>query len=160
MAMDVSTRAARSEDKTMLDRSKWSPSAVLMAMTGIIVVGIGIYFVLFRPPMLPEDVRYMQLTEADLSVVGPSLRDWLGRVFAVLGGFAMGTGILMMTLAATAFRSREPMAAFGAILGGAVSIGTMTAVNFAINSDFRWALLGLFALWAASLIAYWLEGQG
>ncbi|MDP9630352.1 UNVERIFIED_ORG: hypothetical protein J2W85_002426 [Ensifer adhaerens] len=141
----------------MLDRNKWSPSAVLMAMTGIIVVCIGVYFVLFRPPMLPEDVRYMQLTNAELSAVGPSLRDWLGFVFAVLGGFAMATGILMITLAATAFRSRQPIAVFGAILGGAASIGTMTAVNFAINSDFRWALLGLFALWAASLIAYWLE---
>ena len=142
----------------MLDRRKWTPSALLLTMTGIVVVGIGIYFVLFRPPLLPEDVRYMQLTEGDLSAVGPSLRDWLGFVFAVLGGFVMGTGILMMTLAATASRSREPIAAFGAILGGAVSIGTMTAVNFAINSDFRWALLGLFALWAASLIAYWFEG--
>jgi len=142
----------------MLDRRKWTPSALLLTMTGIVVVGIGIYFVLFRPPLLPEDVRYMQLTEGDLSAVGPSLRDWLGFVFAVLGGFVMGTGILMMTLAATALRSREPIAAFGAILGGAVSIGTMTAVNFAINSDFRWALLGLFALWAASLIAYWFEG--
>ena len=141
----------------MLDRRKWTPSALLLTMTGIVVVCIGIYFVLFRPPLLPEDVRYMQLTEADLSVVGPSLRDWLGFVFAVLGGFAMATGILMITLAATNFRSRDPIAVFGAILGGAASIGTMTTVNFAINSDFRWALLGLFALWAASLIAYRLE---
>jgi hypothetical protein len=108
--------------------------------------GIRYYIVLFRPPMLPEDVRYLQLTDADLSAVGPSLRDWLGFVFAVLGGFAMATGILMITLAATAFRSREPTAVVGAILGGAASIGMMTAV------------LGLFALWAASLIAYWLEG--
>ncbi|MGV1827117.1 hypothetical protein [Agrobacterium vitis] len=142
MAMDVSKRAARSEDKTMLDRRKWTTSALLLTTTGVIVVGIGIYFVLFRPPLLPEDVRYMQLTEGDLTVLGPNLRDWLGRVFAVLGGFAMATGILMITLAATAFCSREPIAVSGAILGGAVSIGTMTAVNFAINSDFRWALLG------------------
>lgn len=142
----------------MLDRRKWTPSALLLTMTGIVVVGIGIYFVLFRPPLLPEDVRYMQLTEGDLSAVGQRLRDWLGYVFTVLGGFAMATGILMITIAATAFRSREPIAVFGAILGGAASIGTMTAVNFAINSDFRWALLGLFALWAASLIAYWFEG--
>lgn len=91
----------------MLDRRKWTPSALLLTMTGIVVVGIGIYFVLFRPPLLPEDVRYMQLTEGDLSAVGPSLRDWLGFVFAVLGGFVMGTGILMMTLAATAYRSRR-----------------------------------------------------
>ena len=142
----------------MLDRNKWSPSAVLMALTGIIVVCIGVYFVLFRPPMLPEDVRYLQLADADLSALGQRLRDWLGYVFAVLGGFATATGILLITLAATAFRSREPIAVFGAILGGAAPIGTMTAVNFAINSDFRWALLGLFALWAASFIAYWLEG--
>lgn len=142
----------------MLDRRKWTTSALLLTMTGVIVVGIGVYFVLFRPPLLPEDVRYLQLTNADLSALGQRLRDWLGFVFVVLGGFATATGILVITHAATAFRSREPIAVFGAILGGTASIGTMTAVNFAINSDFKWALLGLFALWAASLITYWLEG--
>lgn len=141
-----------------MERNKWPPSAVLLATTGGIVVCIGVYFVLFRAPMLPEDVRFLQLTDSDLSVLGQRLRDWLGFVFTVLGGFATATGILMITIAATAFRSREPIAVFGAIIGGAASIGTMTAVNFAINSDFRWALLGLFALWAASFIAYWLDG--
>ena len=131
---------------------------LLLATTGIIVVGIGIYFVLFRPPILPEDLRFMELSDIGLSSVSPRLRTWLSFVFAVLGGFAMATGVLMITLAATTFRSREPGALIGASIGGAASIGMMTAVNFAINSDFKWALLGLAAVWAASLIAYCVEG--
>ena len=140
------------------DKNAWKPSALLLAAIGIIVFGIGVYFTLLRPPLLPEDIRFMALSDLDLSSMPPRLGVWLNFVFAVLGGFAMATGILTITLAATTFSSRKPVALLGGILGGAASIGTMTVVNFAISSDFKWALLGLAALWAASLIAYYIEG--
>ncbi|WP_261336657.1 hypothetical protein [Rhizobium leguminosarum] len=145
--------AAKSRDK-----NAWKPSALLLAATGMIVFGIGVYFALLRPPLLPEDIRFLALSDLDLPSVPPRLGVWLNFVFAVLGGFAMATGILTITLAATTFSSRKPVALLGAILGGAASIGTMTVVNFAINSDFKWMLLGLAAIWAASLIAYGVEG--
>jgi hypothetical protein len=115
------------------------------------------YFVLFRPPILPEDLRFMELSDIDLSSVSPRLRIWLSFVFTVLGGFPMATGVLMITLAATVFGSREPGAFIGAMVGGAASIGMMTAVNFATHSDFKRALLGLAAVWAASSIVYCVE---
>ena len=33
----------------------------------------------------------------------------------------------------------------------------MAAVNFMIDSDFKWVLLGMALLWAASLVLFWLE---
>jgi hypothetical protein len=78
-------------------------------------------------------------------------------VFRVLGGYVVATGVLTMTLAATAFRERHGGAAVGVLIGGAASIGWMAAVNFAINSDFKWVLLGMALLWALSLIVFWFE---
>jgi hypothetical protein len=48
-------------------------------------------------------------------------------------------------------------AGLGALIGGAASIGLMATTNFIIRSDFKWTLLGMAALWAASLVAFALE---
>jgi len=32
-------------------------------------------------------------------------------------------------------------------------------VNFIIQSDFKWLLLGLAALWGISLMLFWIEGE-
>jgi len=37
-------------------------------------------------------------------------------------------------------------------VAGVTSIGWMSAVNFMIRSDFRWALLGLDGLWILGLL--------
>lgn len=137
----------------------WRPSSVLLAFAGFIVAGIGVYFVALRPTLLPEDTRFMQLSAAELSSIGPRLGSWLANVFRVLGGYALGTGILAIALAATSFRARQPLAVVGAALGGVVSIGLMAAVNFAINSDFKWLLLGATLVWALSLIAFRIEAK-
>ena len=135
----------------------WRPSSVLLALAGIIVAGIGIYFITLRPPLLPEDVRYMRLSAAEQLAIEPRLATWLTQVFRVLGGYSLATGLLAVTLAATAFRARQSVAVIGAFLGGLASIGLMTAVNFAIDSAFKWLLLGIALIWALSLIAFWIE---
>ena len=33
----------------------------------------------------------------------------------------------------------------------------MAVVNFAIDSDFKWVLLGMALIWALSLAVFWLE---
>ena len=136
----------------------WRPSSFLLALAGAIVAGIGAYFVFLRPPLLPEDIRFMQLSAAEFVAVGPRLEVWLTQVFRVLGGYALATGLLAVALAATAFRTRHPVAVVGALTGGATSIGLMTIVNFAIDSDFKWLLLGAALIWALSLVAFWAEG--
>ena len=85
------------------------------------------------------------------------MAEWLTHVFIVLGGYAVATGVLTVTLAATSFRAHGRGAAIGATIGGAASIGLMAAVNFAIGSDFKWVLLGIALLWLCSLGLFWLE---
>ena len=82
------------------------------------------------------------------------LEPWLTQVFRVLGGYALATGVLTIALSATAFRARDPVAFFGVIIAGASSIGLMVMANFALDSRFKWLLLGAALVWLLSLIAY------
>jgi hypothetical protein len=130
---------------------------MVLAAAGIAVMGIGSYFILLRPPLVPEDLRFLALPASQLDIVRPRLELWLTHVFLVLGGYAVATGVLTVALAATSFRARSRGAAIGATIGGAASIGLMAAVNFAIASDFKWVLLGIALLWLCSLVLFWLE---
>jgi hypothetical protein len=135
----------------------WSLSAILLVVAGVTLIGAGLYILLLRPPLLPEDIRYMGLGEAELAAVGPRLEAWLTHVFRVMGGYVLATGILTVTLAATAFRDHQWGAGLGALIGGAASIGWMAAVNFMIDSDFKWTLLAMALVWAISMMLFWTE---
>ena len=102
-------------------------------------------------------MRYMALPAAQFDAVRPRFELWLGHVFQVMGGYVLATGVLTITLAATSFRAHHRAAAIGALIGGAASIGWMAYVNFVINSDFKWVLLGMALLWAWSLVLFWFE---
>ena len=132
-------------------------SWIVLAAAGIAVMGIGSYFIFLRPPLLPEDLRFLALPASQLDIVRPRLELWLAHVFMVLGGYAVATGALTISLAATSFRAHSRGAAIGVSIGGAVSIGLMAAVNFAIASDFKWVILGVALLWLCSLVLFWLE---
>ena len=99
----------------------------------------------------------MALPAAQYDIIAPRLEPWLTHVFRVMGGYVLATGVLTVTLAATSFRAHQPGAAIGVLIGGAASIGWMAAVNFMIDSDFKWILLGMALLWASSLVLFWLE---
>ena len=92
-----------------------------------------------------------------VAAVRPRMEPWLAHVFRVMGGYVLATGVLAITLATTSFRLHEWGAGLGALVGGAASIGLMAITNFTIGSDFKWTLLGIAALWAASLVAFALE---
>lgn len=146
------------EDRTMSASIRpWPPSAVALLLAGITLIAAGLYFLFVRPSLLPEDVRYMGLSEVQIVAVRPRLEVWLTHVFRVMGGYVLATGALLATLAATSFRRHERVAALGALVAGAASIGWMTVVNFMINSDFKWTLLCMAILWAASLLLFWFE---
>ena len=139
------------------ERKSWTPSSIILAVSGIALVGTGLYFILLRPSLLPEDVRYLNLPAAQLDIVRPNLEAWLGQVFRVLGGYVLATGILTITLAATSFRAHDWSAAIGATIGSASSVGTMAIVNFKLDSDFKWGILFMALLWACSLGLFWFE---
>jgi hypothetical protein len=140
-----------------LDRSSWSPSSIVLVIAGVTLIGTGIYFLFLRPPLLPEDIRYMALPPAHLDVLRPRLELWLTHVFQVMGGYVFATGVLMVTLAVTSLRQHSTPAAIGALIGGAASIGWMAVVNFLIDSNFKWVLLAMALLSAASLVLFWVE---
>ena len=78
-----------------------------------------------RPPLLPEDVRYMGLLPPEIDLIGPRLAGWLTQVFRVMGGYVFATGVLTIAIAATLFRERRLAAAVGILIAGAASIGLM-----------------------------------
>lgn len=125
-----------------------------LALFGVVLVGIGLYFIVLRPPLLPEDPRYVGMTLAQIRAAVPGLENWLQKVFWVMGGYIMATGVLLIHLAATAFRRRDRGAFAIALIAGGTSIGLMTVVNFIIASDFRWLLLTFAVLWLLSLVLY------
>jgi hypothetical protein len=49
--------------------ARWTLSSILLAGSGVLLIGVGIYF-LFVRPSLPEDIRFMKLTPAELQLVG------------------------------------------------------------------------------------------
>jgi hypothetical protein len=121
----------------------------------LVLVGIGLYFLWLRPALLPEDARYLGATLQELSTVAPGISRWLDRVFWVLGGYIVATGVLTVYLAATALRARARGAGVAVAVAGAVSIGSMAVVNVVIDSDFKVPLVAVAALWGVAMVLYW-----
>ncbi|CDX25398.1 conserved membrane hypothetical protein [Mesorhizobium sp. ORS 3324] len=138
-------------------RRSWPFSAILLAVFGVALVCIGAFFMFLRPPLLPEDMRFIGVSLEQVQAEQPRMASWLLRMFQVLGGYAAASGILTVTVAATSFRRHERMVFLGVLAAGAVSIGWMVAVNFVIDSDFRWVLLAVATLWAASVCLFVVE---
>jgi hypothetical protein len=141
----------------MTSARPWYPSVLLLAVAAIMLMGTGLYFLFLRPTLLPEDIRYMGLSATQLGGVREPLATWLTQVFRVMGGYVLATGVLAITLALTSYREHHTGAWLGALAGGLASIGLMTAVNFTIRSDFKWVLLCMALVWAASIILFWTE---
>jgi hypothetical protein len=118
---------------------------------------MGLYFVLLRPALLPEDARYIGSSSQEILDAFPDLANWLDKVFWVMGGYILTTGLLTFYMAVTSFRART-RGAFGVLaLAGATSVGWMTFVNFLIDSDFKWLLLAFATLWGSALLLFLLE---
>ena len=134
-----------------------SYSASCLSLGGLLLVGMGIYFIFLRPPLLPEDLRNMNTT---LSIVQNNiinLTTWLQKVFWVMGGYIFTTGLLTMYVAQTSFRTRTRGAFIIVALAGITSIGSMTIVNFILQSDFKFVLLAFTIPWIVSLILFQLH---
>jgi hypothetical protein len=140
-----------------MQSASWSPSSMLLTVFGIALIAMGVYFAFIRPPLLPEDLRFIGFSSSQAGADIPRLPIWLSHVFQVMGGHIAGSGVLTITLALTSFREHQWTAAVGVLVAGAASIGWMVIVNFTLNSDFKWLLLAMSGLWACSLMLFWLE---
>lgn len=128
----------------------------LLVVCGAYQIGVGVYFVFLRPSFLPEDLRFARISPGDLHAAAPAMEAWLQWVFMVLGGQMAGVGTLLLLIAR---QVAQKLVVKGQtlmmIIAGAFSVGTMSAVNFVIGSDFRWLLVAPVVAWAlaAALLA-------
>lgn len=134
-------------------------AARALALGGVILMAMGFYFAFLRPPLLPEDLRYMGATIGQIQTALPGLEPWLARVFGVLGGYLFAAGLLTVYVAATTFRTGRlgPLAVIA--VSGFASIGWMAITNFVIDSDFKWILLAFALPWVMALVLSWVGAR-
>lgn len=151
----MSGRPAALDEKSVGTVDKKRPlSSWLLISCGVWLVGLGSYFVVLRPPLLPEDLRFMGTSIEQIRAAIPGLEAWLENVFTVLGGFMAGSGVLTIFVAAAAMPSRLKGASWAIAFSGLLTVALMSATNFVLHSDFRWLLLGPVLVWLAGLVCY------
>ena len=129
-------------------------SAWMLLACEVWLVGLGLYFIVLRPPLLPEDGRFMGMTLAQIRTAVPGLESWLNEVFMVMGGFMAGAGVLTVFVATVAMPSQLKGTSWAIALSGALTVVLMSAANFALSSDFRWLLLVPALVWLAGLVLH------
>ena len=138
---------------TIRQASTW-----MLTACGVWLVGLGLYFIFLRPPLLPEDPRFMGTTLEQLRMAVPGLEAWLNKVFTVMGGFMAGAGVLTVVVAIVAMPVRSKGTSWALAISGALTVVLMSATNFALQSDFRWLLLLPALLWFAGLAIHVASG--
>ena len=126
---------------------------VSLGLGGLILLGMGPYFAFLRPPLLPEDARYVGASLTQIQSAIPGFLPWISRVFGVLGGYLFATGVLTVYLAAASFRDTKPLPTAVVAISGSASIGWMAVTNFLIDSDFKWLLLAFVLPWLVAVVA-------
>ena len=129
--------------------SRW-----MLIACGVWLVALGVYFIILRPPLLPEDSRFMGTTLEQLRLAAPGLENWLQKVFIVMGGFMSGAGVLTVLVATVAMPGKFKGTAWALSLSGALTVVLMSAINFALLSDFRWLLLVPALAWISGLVLF------
>ena len=118
------------------------------------MIGLGGYFMFARPPLLPEDLRYLGSSATQVAALSPHLASWLRNVFTVMGGFMAGCGVLTIFVGMRAIP--VSLNGTGIALGcaGLLTVATMSWTNFALDSDFKWLLLVPAVAWLLGLASY------
>lgn len=129
--------------------SKW-----IFVACGIWLIGLGGYFMFVRPPLLPEDLRYMGASAIQVKQLLPNLASWLKNIFTVMGGFMAGCGVLTVYLGVRVIP--QCIRGTGIALGfsGVLTVATMSWTNFVLDSDFKWLLLAPVLAWLLGLACY------
>ena len=135
-------------------------SSWLIAVCGVWLIGLGLYFIAVRPPLLPEDARFMGATITQIQTAVPGLEGWLKKVFTVMGGFIAGAGVLTLFVGTVAMPSRLQGTSWAIALAGALTVALMSASNFALHSDFKWLLLVPVIVWLTGLALHVTNSSG
>jgi hypothetical protein len=128
--------------------------ARIFLVCGVWLIGLGLYFVFLRPALLPEDLRYLGATLREIQSAAPGIERWLRHVFVVMGGFMIGAGALTIHVMRNWSHARTKWTLALVVLVGLSTVGTMSVVNFQLDSDFKWILLIPALLWTVGLVLY------
>ena len=126
----------------------------MFAACGIWLIGLGGYFVFVRSPLLPEDLRYIGSTATQVEALLPQLASWLRNVFTVMGGFIAGCGVLVLFVSVRVVPQCAPGTGIALGVTGLLTVATMSWINFALDSDFKWLLLVPALAWLVGLVTY------
>ena len=131
----------------LLPLSKW-----FFVTCGIWLIGLGGYFMLVRPPLLPEDFRYLGSSAIQVEVLLPHLMSWLRNVFLVMGGFIAGCGVLTILVSARVVPQCRDGTGAVLVCTGLLTVVTMSWTNFLLDSDFKWLLVAPAVVWLLGLV--------
>ena len=134
--------------------SRLHSSGMVFIVCGTWLIALGTYFLFVRPPLLPEDLRYVGSSIDTIRSTAPGLERWLAHVFDVMGGFMVATGAMTMLVALRLPATRERGSLPALAVAGAAGVALMSATNFALDSSYRWLLLVPALLWLAGLLCY------
>ena len=129
--------------------SRW-----MLTACGVWLVALGVYFIVLRPALLPEDPRFMGTTLEQIRIAVPGLETWLKKVFTVMGGFMAAAGVLTVFVSTVAMPLRAKGTSWALAISGTLTVVLMSATNFALQSDFRWLLTLPALVWLAGLVVY------
>ena len=126
-------------------------SGLLLTLLGALTIGTGLYFVLLRPAMLPEDLRFVGAN----GPIDAAMAEWLRVVFRTWGGFLVGFGLVLGAVGAFALTARWQWMRWGIAAGIALAFGQFLASNVELKSDFLWyvaSVAGVAFLAAGNLL--------
>jgi len=141
----------RRDMKALSDTRRLTSLVIVLIVLGLLTSGTGLYFMLLRPALLPEDLRFMGLARGAVPDV---LHPWLSVVFRTWGGFMVGFGLSFLGLAGYFSARRDVWLRLGVALGILFAFGSFLASNIQLHSDFLWfiGLLFVGAVAAAVLL--------
>ena len=126
-------------------------AAWLLLLLGVITCGTGIYFMVVRPAILPEDVRFTKLVPQEMPT---EALEWLQIVFRTWGAFVFGFGVLLTALASFIMKTRPGFLRWGVPIALIVPFGRFLASNVILRSDYLWFIAALFALSVLTAIGF------
>lgn len=129
-------------------------SMFLFIACGTWLIGLGLYFVFLRPPLLPEDLRYIGFNSGEMQPVIAGLERWTRKVFTVMGGFMMSAGLLTIRVATSGSTMQGKWGWIVLALAGVLTVGVMSITNFQLDSDFKWLLSIPSLVWLCGLLLH------
>ena len=91
----------------MLSSWRLPLSAKAFLAYGLWLIALGWYFIFLQPALLPEDPRYIGSSIEAIRAAVPGLERWLRRVFNVMGGFMIVSGVMTLLVVRRVFARHD-----------------------------------------------------